>query len=116
MFREAKFCTVPDDEEVSISPLVAQLYERLIQAIIESDVVADGAEARNRWASWLEMDPGRDEWGAALVRAQREPSWDELDAAGRREFVETLFRPFKLSEIGMDDFISATISLRRRHD
>lgn len=48
VFREAKFCTEPDDVEVSDSPIVAKLFERLIATLVAQAVERDGEGARQR--------------------------------------------------------------------
>lgn len=107
VFREAKFCVEADDVEVSPSPIVAKLFERVMDAIIATQVEEEGEKAHAAWERWLNMDDeNRDEWSAALSRARREPNWQKFSEAKRREYVTVLFAPFKLSSEKMDRFIS----------
>jgi hypothetical protein len=107
VFREAKFCTEPDDVEVSPSPIVAKLFERVMTAIIAASEEAEGERARDSWARWINMDDEeRDEWKAALLRAKRESDWHKFSNDKRREYATLLFAPFKLSSEKMNRFIS----------
>lgn len=107
VFREAKFCTEPGDVEVSPSPIVAKLFERVMEAIIAVSEEAEGEPARETWARWINMDDeARDEWQAALLRAKRESNWHKFSDDKRREYATLLFAPFKLSSEKMDRFIS----------
>ncbi|MDH5206521.1 MAG: hypothetical protein OEW36_12755, partial [Hylemonella sp.] len=38
VFREAKFCTEPDDTEISDSPVVARLYELVIATLVAKEL------------------------------------------------------------------------------
>lgn len=107
VFREAKFCTEPDDVEVSPSPIVAKLFKRVMEAIIAASEEAEGERARESWARWIDMDDeARDEWKAALLRAKRESGWHKFSDDKRREYATLLFAPFKLTSEKMNRFIS----------
>ena len=96
-FREAKFCIEPDDTEVSDSPVVARLFERLMEVLITAEVDREGETARQRWEQWLALDESRDEWAAATSRAKNELACHDFSAAERREYVAVLLMPFRLS-------------------
>ena len=88
VFREAKFCVEANDVEVSPSPIVAKLFERVMDAIIATEVKEQSEKARSSWERWLSMDDeNRAEWGAALSRARCEPNWQKFSGAKRREYV-----------------------------
>ncbi len=106
-FREAKFCIEPDDTEVSDSPVVARLFERLMEVLITAEVDREGETARQRWEQWLALDESRDEWAAATSRAKNELAWHDFSDAERREYVTVLLSPFRLSPETMERFISA---------
>ena len=107
VFREAKFCTEPDDVEVSDSPVVARLFERLIATLVEREVERDGEGARLRWAQWLAIDESRDEWDAAIRRARSDARWSTLLIDERVEYVKTLLSPFALSPAIVERFVLA---------
>jgi hypothetical protein len=106
VFREAKFCAEPDDTEVSDSPIVAELFERLMDAVVTAEVGQEGETARQRWEMWLALDESRDEWAAAIMRAKRESAWRDFSDAERRKYVAILLSPFRLSSELMERFIS----------
>lgn len=107
VFREAKFCTVADDEEISTSPIVAAMFDRVMDALIESCVQLEGESARARWLNWLNMtSPERDEWSAASSRARKNELWPTWTDREQVEYVALLFRPFKLDDSSLKQFIS----------
>lgn len=107
VFREAKFCTEPDDVEVSDSPVVAKLFERLIEALVAREVERYGEAARQRWAHWLAIDESRDEWHAAIRRVKTDVRWAKFSMAERIEYVRLLLSPFTLAPRVVDKFVSA---------
>jgi hypothetical protein len=107
VFREAKFCTEEDDEEISDSPIVAAMFSRLMEAVIDAEVELDGESARTGWTNWLMMtDTSRDEWSAAIRRAQRKVAWQQWSDEKRKEYVKILFAPFVLSNEMTSRFIA----------
>ncbi|MCZ8219063.1 MAG: hypothetical protein O9337_06570 [Acidovorax sp.] len=107
VFREAKFCTEPDDIEVSNSPIVARLFRQLLDAVVAAEVERDGESAREKWEQWLALDESRDEWIAGVDRAKRENAWAGFSEEERRAYVTLLMSPFVLGENVMDRFIAA---------
>lgn len=107
VFREAKFCTEPDDIEVSNSPIVARLFRQLLDAVVAAEVERDGESAREKWEQWLALDESRDEWIAGVERAKRENAWAGFSEEERRAYVTLLMSPFVLGEDVMDRFIAA---------
>ncbi|GLK89769.1 hypothetical protein [Pseudomonas turukhanskensis] len=106
VFREAKFCTVPDDDEISDSDIVAALFSRLMNALIEVEVEVMGESARADWQAWLTMDdPMRSEWSAVRLRAQRKKTWPVMSDMERNEYVRLLFAPFIMSQKEIDQFV-----------
>jgi hypothetical protein len=107
VFREAKFCTEPDDVEVSASPIVANLYQRVIEALVVKEVALQGEIARQRWTQWLTIDESRDEWRAATRRAILEERWHTFSDEECEEYVRLLFSPFAISAEMVKRFIVA---------
>ena len=112
VFREAKFCTEPDDVEVSDSPVVASLFDRLIVTLIASDVERNGQDARKRWEKWLAIDDSRDEWAAAIRRACANSRWTKFSANERNEYVRLLLNPFTTSPEIVERFVLAVNQAR----
>jgi hypothetical protein len=107
VFREAKFCTEPDDMEVSDSPVVAKLFDQLIVMLIASDVERNGEDGRTRWEKWLAIDDSRDEWNAAIRRANADTRWTKFSADERSEYVGLLLSPFTVSPEIVERFVLA---------
>jgi hypothetical protein len=97
VFREAKFCNEANDDEVSASPIVADLYLRLVDVLIEADVAEFGEHVRVNWANWLQMDPSRDEWNSAMRRACSEEKWLAWTFEERLSHTRLLLSPFVIS-------------------
>lgn len=107
VFREAKFCTEPDDVEVADSPVVAKLFERLIVTLVAREVERDGEAARQRWAHWLAIDESRDEWNVAIRRARADARWTTFSTDERVSHVSLLLSPFTLSPDVVHRFVLA---------
>ena len=105
IFREAKFSKDADDLEISPSPLVASLFQKLMDALIAEDILQNGQDAGTRWHEWLEINDSRDEWEAALNRAKNSPYWYTFTEAERIDFVITIFSPFIISSDLIQRFI-----------
>jgi hypothetical protein len=107
VFREAKFCTEPDDVEVSDSPIVAKLFERLMVTLVAQEVARDGEVARQRWAKWLAIDESRDEWAVSIRRARADARWRTFSDDERIRYVRLLLSPFALSPEVVSRFVLA---------
>jgi hypothetical protein len=106
IFREAKFCAEADDDEVSESPVVAELFERLMTALIDAEVDISGDFARNKWGSWLLMaDRSRNEWSAALGRVRKNRMWQSWKDDEKKAYARLIFSPFVLSEEMVECFL-----------
>lgn len=107
VFREAKFCFVPSDDEISHSPIVAELFCRLMESLISVEVAKKGAVARERWEEWLAIDESREEWNVAISRAREVDDWALWSDAKRREYIKNLLSPFTFTEDVLHRFILA---------
>ncbi len=105
IFREAKFCLEPDDLEVSASPIVAKLYLRLMDTLILSEEVLEGASARLKWNEWLTIDDTRAEWKVAIGRARMEERWEKWTYQKKFDYVSDLLTPFITTKENIDHFI-----------
>lgn len=110
VFREAKFSTEPDDIEVSDSPIVAGLFERLMAVLINHEVARDGEAARQRWIEWLTIDESRDEWLAAVRRAKADARWSLFADGERLTYIKVLLSPFTLTPELIQKFVFAVNS------
>lgn len=107
VFREAKFCIEPDDVEISDSPLVADMFKRLMDVLISREHDTDTEDATSRWEEWLKIDSSRDEWAAAIKRARSDSRWLAFSQSERVAYVQLLLSPFQLSDTSVDEFIRA---------
>ncbi len=108
VFREAKFCQVADDDELSTSPVVSRLFGLLIAALIEKEREMGGAEAAEKWTRWLAMNNDRDEWFVAVKRAAADVTWLTLNPDEKNDYTRNLFSPFVLSQELLSQFIEST--------
>lgn len=107
VFREAKFCTEADDLEISDSPIVARMFERLIATLMAQEVALEGEVARQSWMRWLAIDESRDEWAAAIRRARVEKQWLTFSNTDRTDYVRVLLSPFTASPETIEKFVRA---------
>ncbi len=105
--HEAKFCEKPNDFYISASPIIASVYKKLTEVLIECDVERKGENERARWSDWLKMDPDRIEWGIALERAKNESNWDEWTIEEKEKYIVDLFCPFEINNKYIFEFIKS---------
>jgi len=106
VFREAKFCTEPDDTEISDSPVVARLYELVIATLVAKELEIGREDAGVRWREWLRTSELRDEWHAAMRRAKADGRWRSFSAGEQIEHAKLLLSPFVLSRDDIEKFVS----------
>jgi hypothetical protein len=98
VFREAKFCKLADDDEISDSPIVGDLFRRLLDVLISKEVELGGERAQEKWTRWLTMDnPSRDEWVAVKERALRNDKWASWTREEKVGYLHLLLSPFVVS-------------------
>ncbi len=112
VFREAKFCLVPDDTEVSESPIVARMFKNVIENLIEIESSGGNIAAKERWERWLTIDENRDEWTAATNRAITSINWPTMTLSDRENYVAILLSPFNVSNELVSKFVT-TVNSRR---
>lgn len=105
-FMEAKFCDDANDRDVSGSPIIASLHQRLIVNLIEASVANDGESERTRWIEWLNLSDTRREWTVAIERAQSEIRWKGWSDIEKREYSLSLLAPFTFSDEMLLKFIA----------
>lgn len=105
VFHEAKFCLVPNDEEISGSPIVANMFSKLMDILIAVDVDRAGEHMEQRWLDWLTINNSRDEWQAALVRAKKEAAWAAWSHEEKSEYIRNLLSPFITSNEIIESFM-----------
>lgn len=111
VLMEAKFCEVPNDPVVAGSPLVAELANKVVDALVQWPDVPGG----NNWASWRKMDPTRREWQVAVRRAATMDEWSRLDPSTKREVAANLLSPFTIDGALIDQFVAEADAAYSRH-
>ncbi len=106
VFREAKFCRLADDEEITDSPRVAALYEELMTELIAKDIAANGEDKGGNWLRWLMITEKRDEWKVALERVHAHSAWRTYSVEQKADYVKVLLSPFTLTEEAVAHFIA----------
>src|ERR1700754_1784576 len=105
---EARFCTVPYDSYVSMSPLLAEIHRNLIAAMCSANLPA--GRSPDSWAKWLRVDESRREWHVALDRAASASQWRTADQAGKYALASSLLAPFYVDQDVLDKFVEAANS------
>ncbi|MEM7281669.1 MAG: hypothetical protein AAF438_08580 [Pseudomonadota bacterium] len=104
---ESKFCPVPNDLDVSGSPIIATLHKKVVSLLIDVEASRRGEEAKLKWKKWLQIDSERREWKAGLERARSQHSWDSWSNAEKKRFSYNLLSPFEVDEKLLRKFISS---------
>jgi hypothetical protein len=97
VFREAKFNQLPDDDEISTSPIVAAMFVQIVDALSHKAVERFGESERENWDKWLLISDDRDEWRNALARVKSHSRWRVYSLNEKEEYVANLLAPFKMS-------------------
>ena len=104
-FLEAKFCDDPTDNDVSWSPILASLHERLILKLIEAAVSRNGESERIQWNEWLVISDTRREWTVALNRARTQAQWENWSDTEKLRYSRPLLAPFTFTDELLLSFI-----------
>lgn len=110
----AKFSESLMDTALSTSPVVARIANDVVEALMSSARTGGGTMDVSDWEEWRFLNPDRREWSVALNRA-RADNWSELNASDRKERIDLLIAPFKLSEDNYEVFVESALSLQEKH-
>jgi hypothetical protein len=116
VFHEAKFCLVPNDEEISGSPIVANMFRKLMNVLVAVDVDRAGEHMAQRWLDWLTINNSRDEWQAALAKAKKEGAWAAWSYEEKSEYIRNLLSPFIISNELIENFMDDVKQFTRGED
>lgn len=92
---------------INASPVVAILFERAFDALIDAEKAHKGHSAIESWAKWRKSDPSREERGVAQMRAAKEHDWAKRNYSHKFVYVKVLFSPFEISEELKKEFIAS---------
>lgn len=96
---EAKFHTMPDNELVAGSPLVADLYIQVRDLLIESD---KGSE----WKDWFQLSNRPDRKEQAIILMRRDRIWNKAAHDEKRKTARAFLAPFIFSEEELENVIA----------
>lgn len=103
---ESKFCSEPNDMDVSGSPIIAKLHRNVVDLLIAAEIDRYGITARDNWDKWLRLDSERREWQVALSRARSHSRLELMNESDRRQHIINLLSPFHVSEDQVNQFIT----------
>ena len=96
---EAKFHTIPDNELVAGSSLVAGLYIQVRDLLIESD---KGSE----WKDWFQLSNRPDRKEQAVILMKRDRIWNKASHDEKSKIASTFLAPFLFSEEELENVIA----------
>lgn len=88
---EAKFNVNPDNEMISSSPLVADIYEQVREWLIKND-------ESGQWKTWFQLKNRPDYKERALIRMQKNKQWEKASYERKKEITENYLAPFFYDE------------------
>ena len=95
---EAKFNLSPDNEDISGSPLVANLFNEVTSLLLKSE---KGAE----WEKWLQLKNQPDYKKRAILRMKKYNRWQNASVEKKREIAENYLSPFTFSDEELKEVI-----------
>ena len=95
---EAKFHTTPDNELVSGSPLVADIYIQVRELLISSDKSA-------QWKNWFQLKNRQDYRNCALTRILTDERWSKSSFDEKKKIASDYLAPFLYDEIELQEFV-----------
>lgn len=96
---EAKFNMNPDNEMVSGSPFVADIYAEVRDMLIESD-------SSGQWQEWFQLRHRPDYRQRAIMRMKKNRRWEKASPVRRREIAEHYLAPFLYNEAELDEVMA----------
>lgn len=96
---EAKFHTNPDNELVSGSPLVADIYIQVRELLLKSDKSA-------QWKIWFQLKNRQDYRTCAITRIKADERWNKSSVEEKKKIASDYLAPFLYDEIELQDFVA----------
>lgn len=103
---EVKFHTMPENESVAGSPLVADLYIQIRDLLIESQ---DG----NQWKDWFQLSNRPDRRNQAILLMQKCNRWDRATADEKRKIARHYLAPFLFDDEELQHVIAEADKRRK---
>lgn len=95
---EAKFSLSPDNEDISGSPLVANLFYEVTSLLLKSE---KGAE----WEKWLQLKNQPDYRKRAVLRMKKSERWSNISLETKKEIARNYLSPFTYSEDELNEVV-----------
>ena len=96
---EAKFHANPDNELVSGSPVIAEIYVRVREFLIKSD-------ESGQWKEWFRLKNRLDYRERAIMRIKKCKRWDKASFEEMRKIAGDFLAPFLYSEMELDEVMA----------
>ena len=96
---EAKFHTMPDNELVAGSPLIADLYIQVRDLLMESDTGSG-------WKDWFQLSNRPDRKEQAIILMRRDRIWNKATYDEKSEIARAFLAPFIFSEEELENVIA----------
>ena len=96
---EAKFHTIPDNELIAGSPLIADLYIQVRDLLIESD-------KGNEWKDWFLLSNRPDRKEQAIILMRKDRIWNKATHDEKRKIASAFLAPFIFSEEELENLIA----------
>ena len=97
---EAKFNLTPENEEISGSPLIADIYKEVISLLLQSDKASD-------WEIWLQLKNRDDYKQKTILRMKKCRQWKNAAPEAKRKIAQVYLVPFLYGEQELLDVIAA---------
>lgn len=95
---EAKFNVNPDNEMVSGSPLIADIYIQIREWLIKND-------ESGQWKVWFQLKNRPDYKKRALIRMSKNKQWKKAYYEEKKMIVKNYLAPFIFNEQEVDEVI-----------
>ncbi len=96
---EAKFHTMPDNEEVSESPFVASLCIQVRDLLMESD-------KGSQWKNWFQLSNRSDRRNQAIILMRKSKRWNKAAPDEKSKIACDFLAPFLFSEEELKNIIA----------
>lgn len=99
---EAKFNMNPDNEMVSGSPLVAEIYIQLREMLMKYD-------ESEQWKEWFQLKNRPDYKERAVMRIRKNRQWEKLSPDEKKKIAKNYLAPFIYDEQELNEVIAETV-------
>ncbi len=96
---EAKFHTMPDNDEVSESPFVASLYIQVRDLLMESD-------KGSQWKNWFQLSNRPDRKNQAIILMRKSKRWNKATPDEKSKIACDFLAPFLFNEEELKNVIA----------